>query len=120
MHLTQMHQRKILPFYSRVNIHTSKAQACLSTQNNRSLILLLFSILLQHELSYLSDAAEIQDIAEALSYKALLFSSSSTSKITLLFSKLQPSPLSNLPPSYFLSISCTLFYPLYSQNSLPV
>jgi len=37
------------------------------------------SILLQLELGYLSDAAEIQDIAEALSYRALFFSSSSIS-----------------------------------------
>jgi len=60
-------------------IHAPKAQACPSTQNNKSLLLLLFSILLQHEPSYLSDAVKIQDIAEVLSYLALLFSSSSTS-----------------------------------------
>jgi hypothetical protein len=75
MHLTQVHQGKNAFILFTSYIHAPKAQACLSTQNNKSLLLLLFSILLQHEPSYLSDAAEIQDIAEALSYRAFLFSS---------------------------------------------
>jgi hypothetical protein len=55
----------VLSSYS-LSIYIPTAQACLSSQNNKSLLLLLFSILLQHEPSYLSDTAEIQDIAEAL------------------------------------------------------
>ncbi len=82
------------------HIHAPKAQACPSTQNNKSLFLLLFSILLQHEPSYLSDAAEIQDIAEALSYRVLLFSSSSISPILSLSSQLHTSWLSDLLPYY--------------------
>jgi hypothetical protein len=55
----------VLSSYS-LSIYIPTAQACPSSQNNKSLLLLLFSILLQHEPSYLSDAAEIQDIAEVL------------------------------------------------------
>ncbi len=60
----------VLSSYS-LSIYIPTAQACPSTPNNKSLLLLLFSILLQHEPSYLSDAAEIQDIVEALSYRDL-------------------------------------------------
>jgi len=74
----------VLASYS-LSIYIPTTQACLSTPNNKSLLLLLFSILLQHEPNYLSDAAEIQDIAEALSYRDLPFSSSSVSKIISLF-----------------------------------
>jgi hypothetical protein len=55
----------VLSSYS-LSIYIPTAQACPSSQNNKSLLLLLFSTLLQHEPSYLSDVAEIQDIAEAL------------------------------------------------------
>jgi len=55
----------VLSSYS-LSIYIPTAQACPSSQNNKSLLLLLFSILLQHEPNYLSDVAEIQDIAEAL------------------------------------------------------
>ncbi len=47
-------------------VFTSRQHKHVLHHNNKSLLLLLFSILLQHEPSYLSDAAKIQDIAEAL------------------------------------------------------
>ncbi len=69
------------------------------------------SILLQLELGYLSDAAEIQDIAEALS-SPQLFSSQVLLYLQnyLPLSKLQPPLLSDLPPYY-------LFYLLHSVLS---
>ncbi len=101
-----------------LSIYIPTAQACPSTQNNKSLLLLLFSIPLQHEPSYLSDAAEIQDIAKALNYRVLLLSSSSISP--------KSSPLS---PNYSLlsyliylltirSIFYTPFYPLHCPPKL--
>jgi hypothetical protein len=96
-----------------LGIYIPTAQACPSTQNNKSLLLLLFSIPLQHEPSYLSDATEIQDIVEVLNYRVLLLSSSSIS------------PKSSPPtPNYSLlsyltyllticSIFYTSFYPLH-------
>ncbi len=103
----------VLASYS-LSIYIPTAQACPSTRNNKSLLLLLFSILLQHEPSHLSDAAEIQDIAEALSYRVLLFSSSSISRILSLSSQLPPPRLSDLPRYH-------LFYLLHSvlSSTLP-
>ncbi len=75
-------------------------------------------ILLQLELGYLSDAAEIQDIAEALSYRALFFPSSSISP------KLSPSSkttaLSAVWSTSLLSVlSLTLCSILYIAPKIP-
>jgi len=105
------------------HIHASKAQACPSTENNKSLLLLLFSILLQHEPSYLSDAAEIQDITEALSYRVLLSSpklshSSKTTALPAIWSTSLLSVLSSTLPKNCLSTSVQTSDPSSSKGPL--
>ncbi len=97
-------------------IHTPTAQACPFKTTNLIvpgvLVPLLHPlILLQLELGYLSDVAEIQDIAEALSYLALFFSNfsispklSPSSKTTALSAVWSPSllPVLSFTPSSIL------------------
>jgi hypothetical protein len=104
-------KRIVLASYS-LSIYIPKAQACPSSQDHKSLLLLLFSILLQHEPNYLLDAAEIQNIVEALSYKDLLLSSSSVSQN----SHSSQTTAYSASPIYLLPICSISYPPFYSPH----